>query len=487
MALMVGGWCAHSRARSHAVVVDVVEPAGSTLCRYVGSVSCAAAACHNAGGATGTKGSEYSTWLVRDPHARASAALFDERSLRIERNLQHLARGARPHPGQDSLCLRCHATTDEPAGEVQHVTRTDGVGCEACHGPAERWLGEHYTLDWRQKDASEKAELGMRPTKDLLVRARVCVDCHVGGPDRQVDHDLIAAGHPRLQFEYGAYMAVLPKHWSVWEEKARYPDFEARAWRLGQVVSLEASLRLLAFRALADGQGGRPARPWPEFSDYSCLACHHNLEAGAAALREPPIPLQTKGTNARPARTLLVPHPYPTTFLSALATQPGREGARAPEIQGLIEQLSSLQTLMEGPDRKQVAQSAQEAAEKLQPWVHRCAAEALDLVTVKAALVRTALESVAPRGLPSWESAAQLYFALAALYHAAVDLDPGARDPELQHLIEQLGRLVESQYPEKKGSRGPSLGYEETRVQMQQTLERIRQRVRQTDEKHDRS
>jgi hypothetical protein len=87
----------------------------------------------------------------------------------------------------------------------------DGVGCESCHGASGRWLGPHTTLGWRDRPWPEKAALGMRNTKDLASRARLCAGCHVGDggsddlPARDVNHDLIAAGHPRLNFELSAY------------------------------------------------------------------------------------------------------------------------------------------------------------------------------------------------------------------------------------------------------------------------------------------
>src|SRR5262249_45161428 len=88
---------------------------------------------------------------------------------------------------------------------------------------------------------------------------------------------LIAAGHPRLNFEFGAYHANMPHHWSDARDKdAKYgdagPDFEARAWAVGQAVTADAALKLLAHRA------DKESAPWPEFAEYDCFACHHNLQ-----------------------------------------------------------------------------------------------------------------------------------------------------------------------------------------------------------------
>ncbi|HEV8058888.1 MAG TPA: hypothetical protein VGP68_03395, partial [Gemmataceae bacterium] len=48
---------------------------------------------------------------------------------------------------------------------------------------------------------------------------------------------------------------------------------EVRAWALGQVLSAQAALELLATRASDTG------RPWPEFAEYDCFACHHDLKS----------------------------------------------------------------------------------------------------------------------------------------------------------------------------------------------------------------
>ena len=36
----------------------------------------------------------------------------------------------------------------------------DGVSCESCHGPAERWLTVHYQAGFKEKSVEEKASTG---------------------------------------------------------------------------------------------------------------------------------------------------------------------------------------------------------------------------------------------------------------------------------------------------------------------------------------
>jgi hypothetical protein len=129
-----------------------------------------------------------------------------------------------------------------------------------------------------EQKREEYQKVGMNWLQSHAVRAEVCAGCHIGAPaepgsglpDRDMNHDFIAAGHPRLMFEYGSFLANEPKHW---KEKDTRADFEARAWLVGQVVSAQSALRLSADRATTTAAG----RVWPELAEYDCYACHHDL------------------------------------------------------------------------------------------------------------------------------------------------------------------------------------------------------------------
>ena len=62
-----------------------------------------------------------------------------------------------------------------------------------------------------------------------------------------MDHDLIAAGHPRPNFEFYAYLAKMPAHWDRTKDQQEQGN-AADAWLVGQVVAAEAAARLLAAR-----------------------------------------------------------------------------------------------------------------------------------------------------------------------------------------------------------------------------------------------
>src|SRR5262249_28040996 len=140
-------------------------------------------------------------------------------------------------PGEHERCLTCHvAPSSKPTALVeQHY----GVGCEACHGSAKNWLALHSAAGWKDRSAAAKKELGMTPMGDTRAVAEQCVSCHVGSGSttgmktRDVNHDLIAAGHPRLNFEFTAYLDNLPRHW---KEKHRSAKERTAAYVSGQLV-----------------------------------------------------------------------------------------------------------------------------------------------------------------------------------------------------------------------------------------------------------
>jgi hypothetical protein len=392
-----------------------------TAFQYQGVASCASVACHHGNGPNGTKGSEYTTWIAQnDPHSRAYTVLFDARSLLIAKNLNRL----KPPPDQDTLCLSCHLNPDEgTAAHHERFSRVDGVGCESCHGAAEKWLSVHYTAPWRNLSAQEKQREGMTNTKDIVVRAQVCVRCHVGWQEADVNHDLIAAGHPRLRFEYGAYLAnYSARHWKVADDHARCRDFEARAWLVGQVASAKAALELLAYRA--DPKHGKP---WPEFAEYGCFGCHHDLQDQAWRRRPGAGSLQW-GTWYFSQRTIVA---------SAIR-------ANQPADNEVFAKLSRTMAKNDPEQRSRVMVEAASAASLLDRWTTELPTkerwDGKSLPRLLATLTREGPKS----DETDWDCVAQRYLAIAAVYNALGDVDPKYREDEslknrLHSLADHLG------------------------------------------------
>jgi hypothetical protein len=396
LTLALGGWlCLAARVVPSKRGASFDDTGMSqALLRWEGAASCSAAACHGATEGKGLKGSEYSTWIDHDAHAHAHSVLFNDRSQRIARNL-HLQQPAH----ESAICLPCHAASPPDGQRGERFQINDGVSCETCHGPAEKWLTQHYLSDWKTKNDAQKLSLGFEPTKNLLARARGCIMCHVGHDDVDVNHDLIAAGHPRLQFEYSSFLAAVPKHWSEREERKRYPDFHSRAWMIGQVTTTQASLDLLAHRT---------QRIWPEFAEYNCRACHHDL-TGESARAEPRGEVGSLRWSDWHAG--LVP--------LAISIQSG--ASAEPLATALAEIRAEMQKSAPSVDR--VRSTAERAKEAL-----RRRAEALELrrstdpTVLRKSFLELRDDSII--GRRSSESALQQRFALLALYKTLLELGP---------------------------------------------------------------
>jgi hypothetical protein len=236
--------------------------------KYSAVTNCSSSNCHG----NGSKGNEYSIWAGDDPHRKACAVLHNDVSARIQKNLK-----CDTPAYLDSQCLKCHAVNEEKHyhGELlPGRALSEGVSCDACHGPSQAWLGEHYKADWKRLSVREKFEkYGFKPTKDLVTRALLCAQCHVGARDREVNHDMIAAGHPRLAFEASRFHFTdnYPKHW---KERIPNPGFELKLYVIGQTVSLRQSLEILVART---ERAAKKQDSWPELSEYSCFSCHQNV------------------------------------------------------------------------------------------------------------------------------------------------------------------------------------------------------------------
>lgn len=382
---------------------------------HLASASCSASACHG-GGKVGQVGSEHSTWAqdltiapgdAHDPHAKAYRALFNEDSVRIARLL------GRGPAHKDSLCLKCHA----PAGVENEAAAAEGVGCSACHGPAEKWVGVHYLPAWKELSGHQKwTEYGFLPTKNLVARASNCATCHVGSADREVNHDLIAAGHPRLAFEYTRFhfQGSYRKHW---EERIPQPDFEVRAWAIGQAASLRAAVDLLRSRA---EKARADMAPWPEFAGYSCYACHQSIGKG-----------ESKPLVAVPDRTLGWPG-WEVWYTAAAGVAAGQmpslfEGTEA----GSFTQLAALKKLMGKPNPKpaDVAKQAAASVAELDAWLVAVqTAEDRGLARVPPEFAPKLVQALAGNILSAdrtalrdhdWDALAANYLGCAAAYHAA--------------------------------------------------------------------
>jgi hypothetical protein len=344
----------------------------------------------------------------------------------------------------------------------------DGVGCESCHGPSVRWLARHTTKGWKDnEDPAFKEALGFWNTKDLARRAEICAGCHIGQRgksrllDRDVNHDLIAAGHPRLNFEFSAYLDKQPTHWQEKgknadpaDRKKRAHDFSARAWAFGQVISAKVSLELLRERAGTVARASAsvpqalpatsaPATPWPEFSEYGCFSCHHSL-ADEGWRRDERRSAVAAGSLSWGSWYL----PVTTAFLEHPASC-DRETAKdiRSVIQPIVDEMSR-----PVPDADVIEKLADRGALALERWIAALgnradSARLFDAATVEQ-LVDFFDRRVTWERVTNWDEAAQRYLALVPLRQAWVELAPGRKD-EQDRLKTRLERVRSKlQFPE---------------------------------------
>src|SRR5262245_39485871 len=163
---------------------DAVLPYNSKD-QSVGVVNCSSSLCH--GSVRPYKDSnvlqtEYVTWSRVDKHARAFQVLSNAQSQRIARNL------GIGDPTKAKICLDCHAHNVPQNLRGERFVFDDGVSCEACHGPAGRWLKGHS-----EQNATHAKNLdeGLYPVSDPAARAKLCLSCHFGNGDRFVTHKIM--------------------------------------------------------------------------------------------------------------------------------------------------------------------------------------------------------------------------------------------------------------------------------------------------------
>jgi hypothetical protein len=227
--------------------------------KSLGVASCASSLCHGsveAWKSSRVQQNEYVIWSRSDPHGRSHATLSSERAADIVRRL-----GLKQPATEAAACLDCHVHNVPPERRMRGFALSDGISCEACHGPAERWLASH-TQPGAKRPANHAR--GMYPISDNMARARLCLSCHLGNAQKLVTHRMMAAGHPRMSFEMDTFSQILPPH---------YPPRSdgVRMWALGQALAAEELLALLT-----DAKRGRDGL-FPELVLFDCHACHHPM------------------------------------------------------------------------------------------------------------------------------------------------------------------------------------------------------------------
>lgn len=335
---------------------------------HLGAGSCAAQACH---GGTVAPHDAHTVWMGQDRHSRAYESLGGEVGQAIAARLGlGDARKAR-------ACLACHGT--DPVrfpDRARTFDERDGVSCELCHGAAERWLGPHAAPDWEEQD---KRALGFLDLATPAARAAACVECHVGGGDRRVDHAMYAAGHPPVVFEAAAFLAAMPPHWREERDVTAATWLEgARASGLAQVARIEGA--------------DPPAKP--DFALYDCYSCHHALGSANPYAAHPP-------------RERLGEPAWDLSHADAVAIAAGKPPPESP---------AAARALLEGPP-------PQVTAENVDSWLAQVEAGEVRAPYLRMLQLAWAARALSPaRGRPEFSAAWEKV-------RAALDPRLGAYDP----------------------------------------------------------
>src|SRR5579859_2617594 len=402
--------------------------------KYIGPGSCAATACHGSVKPVAESRifqNEYTTWILQDKHARAYQALTGEVAERMARILKLGAKAE-----ESSKCLACHALYTTPDQRGRPFEITEGVSCENCHGPAQAWLGQHTERESPEKHAAS-LKLGMADTRDVIHRTEKCLQCHLGTPQKFVDHEMIAAGHPDLFFELDSFSAVMPRHWKTPRESTPGKPVEdaawtgVRDWSVGQAVQLRAELERLTWRA--KGERADKKDVWPEYSELSCFACHHALGPAKDSWRqEHGYSGRRPGDPAWNASRYVVFRIVAKEIDSASAQDLDRRLSEVPE------EMSKL-----NPDRNTVALSATAAAPLAQRFAERLAAMQYDQAFALRALQQISSDANTI-SLADERSAEQAAMALDSLFIAySKDAKP-SNAADVRAAINELFQLLDN-------------------------------------------
>ncbi|HZK83015.1 MAG TPA: multiheme c-type cytochrome [Humisphaera sp.] len=216
--------------------------------KFEGSATCSSAKCHGADTSINKKnlwGNEFTLWHGRkDPHHTAYRTLVTPKSKAIAAELK-IASAIK-----SERCLNCHSTlATSPTGadlKGQDFSAAEGVACNSCHGPSQKYREPHSTADWidAQRAKMDHAALlttfGLYDTLPVLARAARCTSCHLA-----IEPDLVAAGHPQPTFEMNHFSNIYPdRHWH--DPAGTFP---AELWANGQLAELHDALHQVYFYA----------------------------------------------------------------------------------------------------------------------------------------------------------------------------------------------------------------------------------------------
>ncbi len=117
-------------------------------------------------------GNQYAIW-ASSPHGKAYTLLSGEKAAEIAK------KNGIENPQNSLRCLRCHTT----GRGLEEKTLTEGVGCEACHGPGSGYYRASVHVDYSSRKNGYRRALkagmyNILGSERLKTRERLCLSCH---------------------------------------------------------------------------------------------------------------------------------------------------------------------------------------------------------------------------------------------------------------------------------------------------------------------
>ena len=279
------------------------------------------------------------------------------------------------------------------------------------------WVKPHTAASsWDQVPAVEKVRLGMTAVKDSAAMAQACAGCHVGRLLMrmalcrfatsittcwlQAIHDLTSNLPP-------SWPTFLPIGNRLPGAPMRCCPASAKPWAVGQVESARAALGLLADRVTRAANGASTGT-WPEFAEYACSSCHHDLTSSSVRLRQP----NTTGSPGRISwgswflsvpEQILANDAAEVSSLAALRKHLERPYPSLPATAKLVDGAATALARMEGrlmalPDEKLASQSL-EKLRSLKSPANLCCWDSAEQRSLSRLFWK---EPVLQNGIPKW-------------------------------------------------------------------------------------
>jgi hypothetical protein len=375
--------------------------------RHLGVGSCANSVCHGTVVANPSPAlplNEYVVWSTRDRHAKAYETLLGEQAKAMAQRM------GLPDAANAKVCLDCHADNVPVAQRGPTFQLGDGVGCEACHGGASRWI-ESHAQPGRPHAANLAA--GMFDLVDPRNRVERCLDCHQGNDSQRATHEMMAAGHPRLSFEVDTFMVLQPYHHrpdaAYAKRKAVTPPVSN--WLVGQAASAVRLLDLLVADSARD-------TPFPELVAFDCQACHHQMD--------------DRRTRARAELAMLAPGRVRIDDSSLVMTRALFAALEPAAGTALHDGIVALHVASQA-DRKRLRSAAQSLGDRIEQLAEPLAARKLAPAEV-VALERALRDLTLGGGVTDYALAEQVVLGLALLCNDAANTPCAQRQAALDAL-----------------------------------------------------